>query len=368
MPSLAREMPRPILAGAAAAARVGVDGMLARVAPFTHLFRHAFEIEALASVALDPNPGYRPAVIAAEVAAVALGPHIRLAMIHDPDGVLRAFAPVVLPSFGARLAGLPRALTIAGRFDATPLIDAAQPEAAVALVEALGTLGGARFDGMARAGRTTTRLMEAARSLPAVKAHGWDQGERLVLDCSDLKTMRGRLDHAFRADLKAARAALAHRFGRLRMEMITDEPGFSRALARFHGLNGKCPALMGGGLDTLARAQSDEMCLSLHRLKAGTAELGMVLGLVGGGVWWSLAAGFDASLDAPTAPPVMAAMLAESMARDPNIRRAVGGPDVATPAWEVEPTVGVAVGPAFKIDAMRAMARLRSLWVERPDG
>jgi hypothetical protein len=365
MPSLAHPVARPILAGAAAAARVGAGGMLSRMAPFTHLFRHAFEIEALASVALDPNPGYRPAVIAAEAAAGGLGPHIRLLMIHDPEGVLRAFAPVRVPSLGERVAGLPRALTVTGLADATPLIDAAQPAAALALVEALSGFGGARFEGIAATGRTAACLVEAAESLHGVKAQLWPAGDRIVLDCADPKAVRARLDAGYGAELKSARAALSSRFGRLRMEKIVDEPKFARALARLHTMVGSRSAIGAVCLDTLARAQSDEMCLCLHRLKAGTAEIGMALGLVGAGAWWALAVGFDNALDAPMAPPVMAAMLANSLARDPQIRRAVGGADIATPAWQSEPIVGLAVGPAVKLDAIRAMSGLGSLMAGR---
>jgi len=366
MPSLAHQVPRPILAGAAAAARVGAGGMLARMAPFTHLFRHAFEIEALAAVALDPNPGYRPAVIAAEAAAAGLGPSVRLLMIHDPEGVLRAFAPIRVPSLGERIAGLPRALTVTDLADATPLIDVGQPAAAQALVEALSGYGGARFDGIAATGRTGGCLVEAAERLDGVKTHLWPAGDRMVLDCADPKAARARLDADYRADLKSARAALTSRFGRLRMEKIVDEPKFSRALARLRTMVGSRSAIGAGPLDTLARAQPDEKCLCLHRLKAGTAEIGMALGLVGAGAWWSLAVGFDSAMDAPTAPPVMAAMLAATLARDPQIRRAVGGADIATPAWQSEPTVGLAVGPAMKLDAMRAISGLGTLMARRP--
>lgn len=365
MPTMAQQVSRPILAGAAAAARVGAGGMLARMAPFTHLFRHAFEIEALAAVALDPNPGYRPAVIAAEAAAAGLGPQIRLLMIHDPEGVLRAFAPLRVPTLSERIAGLPRALTVTGLADATPLIDAAQPAAATALVEALSEFGGAQFDGLAETGGTAARLVEAARGLDGVKTRVWPAGERLVLDCADAKAVRARLDRDYRAELKSARAALTRRFGRLRMDKITNEPKFSELLERLRTMVGSRSAIGAGGLDTLARAQSDEMCLCLHRLKAGKAELGMALGLVGAGAWWALAVGFDGTLDAPTAPPVMAAMLAESLSRDPQTRRAVGGADVATPVWQTEPTVSVAVGPAMKLDAMRAIAGLGTLMVRR---
>lgn len=352
---------RPILAGATAAARLEARGHVARIVPFTHLYRHSFEIEALNRAALDPNPAYHPSVIAAHAMASGLAPRLRLVLVHDSGGVLRGFAPLVMRRLGG-VFRLARALLVPGVDDSTPLIDAAIPTAAAALVEGVAELGGARFDRVTTGGRTAMALTMAAAGSPGMKAMATGAGDRMALDCRDRKAIKARLDTDYRKDLAAARRSLAHRFGRQGMQRLTAGAEFAAGFAEFRSFLRDGARL--GGLEGLARAQEDDACLVLHRMWAGNRALGYALGLVAGRRYAGLAVGFDRSAEAPTVPPVFSVMLAEALAADPSIDRATGGAAFVTPSWQAEPVATIMVGASMQVEAERALGGLRRLMRE----
>ena len=363
MTTLVQSRTRPILVGAFAAALMESNGLVARIVPFSHLFRHAFEIEALNAAAIDPNPGYHPAVIAAHAMGGGLTSRIRLVLIHDPDGVLRAFVPLVMSRLAGGVLRLPAALDIPGVHNRMPIIDAGMPKAASALVEAIARFGGARMDGVASKTGTARVLVGATAALSGMRALMFNFGERPVLACRDQGEVAGGIDAEYRADLANAKHRLGERFGRLRLERLQAGARFAAAYETF-----RCaPEGAAGctGYDRLAAAQEDENCLLIHRLVAGTTVLGMAMGLVAARRYVGIDTWIDRSLDAPAVPPVMAVKLSEALARDPKVDLATGGADVVTPAWRTEPTADLVIGAAMQAEAERALDRLSRLLRER---
>ena len=350
---------RPIVSGAVAPAHIQARFHVARIAPFTHLFRHSFEIEALNREAMDPNPAFHPAAIAAFAMSSGLAPRLRLVLVHDADGVLRAFAPVVARSMGAPFR-LPRVLMVAGIDDATPLIDRAAPDAAGTLVEGLAELGGARFDRIPAASETFAALVTAADALRNLRHAESAAGDQMGLDCMHHAPVA---DPDYRHDLDAARRELEHRFGKLKFERLRSNSAVARAADELRAfLPG---ANLPQGLDSLARADADDACLVLHRLRAGKLTLAISAGLVAGSRYAGLVIGFNRSADAPTTPPVFSVMLSEALLRDADISHATGGPSFISPAWHAEPLAMLSVGTSMQLEADRALGGLARLMRER---
>ncbi len=256
-----------------------------------------------------------------------LAPRLRLVLVHDADGVLRGFAPVVARSMGAPFR-LPRLLMIAGIEDSTPLIDCAAPEAAGTLIEGLIDLGGARFDRIPESGETFAALVGASEATHNLRHTHLPAGDRMGLDCQHPVTLA---DPEYRRDLDAVRHDLENRFGKLKLERLRGAAAFARAVEELRRLlpSGVLPE----GLDSLARADADDACLVLHRLRAGKLTLAISAGLVAGTRYAGLAIGFNRAADAPTTPPVFSVMLSEALSRDADVSHATGGANFVSPAW-----------------------------------
>ncbi|NOZ32047.1 MAG: hypothetical protein GXP01_03000 [Alphaproteobacteria bacterium] len=231
MSVLATVTARPIMAGPSVPGRIRAGQFVARIVPFSHLFRHDFEIEALNSLAMVQNVFYRPTVLAALAETGSLADQIHLVLVHGPDGVLRAFAPVSTPrgTLGAPLR-LGRAFCRPHHFDATPLIDRSTPGAAEALVAALMQAGGVIFPQVDLDGKVAKLLTKAA-ARQGMKALSFGARDRPILSGKSNK-----LTKQLAGRLKRARAILTTTHGTLKYIERADRPGIEATLQAFEGM------------------------------------------------------------------------------------------------------------------------------------
>jgi hypothetical protein len=314
MSVLAAINPRPILAGPSVPGMAGAEAgaFVTRVVPFSHLFRHDFEIEALNRQAIRPNVFYHPVVLAALAQQCPPRGEIRLVMVHGRDGVLRAMAPVVSPSAAAG-----GRLRLGSGFcgplhpDATPLIDGATPEAADTLVAGLMQAGGAVFDHVDLDG-PVARLLKQAAERKGLKALCHGEQDRTGFASDGSKTAGND-----RRVIKSARTALSKTFGRLRYNALSDAKEIEAALTAANEMDrlaGLCADLSAGSavqiatdnglrsteravtpaegpparglIGRLLRGQEDAPLLSAHRLQGGRTDLAIAITLSLGDTFW----------------------------------------------------------------------------------
>jgi len=279
MSVLATVTARPIMAGPSVPGRIRAGQFVARIVPFSHLFRHDFEIEALNSLAMVQNIFYRPTVLAALAETGSLADQMQLVLVHGPDGVLRAFVPMAARrgALGAPLR-LGRAFCGVHHFDATPLIDRSTPDAADALVAALMQAGGVIFPQVDLDGKVA-KLLTTAAGRQGMKALSFGAGHRPILSGKNsnlTKQLAGRF--------KRARAILTRTHGKLIYSERSDRHGIKAALHTIAGMQARAHT---AGSDWLAhtspateqlvarllRSQDDLPVIRVHSLRAGKTGL-----------------------------------------------------------------------------------------------
>lgn len=243
-----------------------------RVAPFAHLMRHAFEIEALGRAALEINPLYHPAALAAHIASARLGEQCLLVLAHGNDDVLHGFLPVIQPRPGeGGWLGMGHGVDLFAA--GAPLADRDNPDVVSALAEGCRILGGATLGPVPNKGALREALAGAGAATdtarPVADLPMLDANRRLKID--EVSRKRAR------EDARAAAKAITKAHGPLKMVAGQTGMACESAIECLDALGWQGPLPM---FRALVRSQEDDGIIRAFTMTSGGRTIAAAVGLM----------------------------------------------------------------------------------------